>query len=603
MIGEIPEWICEHINLLEFGIWINNMTGTIPDCMGNLLNLQYLELERNQISGPIPESLSRLSRLRTLNLANNRLQGSIPPELGNLEGLTLLDISVNELSGEIPESLGNLRLLQTLFLTWDFLPRHGSAITNRFTGTVPSSISQLTNLRQLTIGGPELSGKLPDLGGLRILNECAFQGSSLCYIPAYAPPFPSCKVDTLSVCPVISDCSILASWIPSLADLYQCCLFDEVGCEGDRIVSLELSKSGLSLNLIPSEVAGLDNLRKLDLSSTQLTGAFPNVLTRLVALETLYLGSNELTGPIPDDINSLINLRELHLQNTQLSGQLPITMASMESLELLNITGTPELEITFEPAFSTVTGQEILVGDNQGIVADGDDRIVIYLASTGAFLGLVSAALVAGFCLLRSRRKDGLYTEFDLKLIPKYTGRKREIRLLQPLQTGGFGAVWKGRYQKRIVAVKIPSDKQWSPKSNEVDAIRVSEMISKEASIMTQMKHPRVVEFIHLELESLSIVLEFMELGSLEAYIKENENTMSWPTRYQVMIDICEGMDFLHSNSFSDGTQKPVLFHQDLKSGNVLLCQEDFGIRAKIADFGMSGIFLLRSYLLPNFQP
>ncbi len=54
------------------------------------------------------------------------------------------------------------------------------------------------------------------------------------------------------------------------------------------------------------------------------------------------------------------------------------------------------------------------------------------------------------------------------------------------------------------------------------------------------------------------------------------------------MIDICEGMAYLHSPVNPDGTEKARLFHQDLKSGNVLLEMVDGRRRGKIADFGVS---------------
>jgi serine/threonine protein kinase len=54
------------------------------------------------------------------------------------------------------------------------------------------------------------------------------------------------------------------------------------------------------------------------------------------------------------------------------------------------------------------------------------------------------------------------------------------------------------------------------------------------------------------------------------------------------MIDLCAGMEFLHSGTFADGSAKQILFHQDIKSSNILLKFEDNKSRAKITDFGLS---------------
>lgn len=102
------------------------------------------------------------------------------------------------------------------------------------------------------------------------------------------------------------------------------------------------------------------------------------------------------------------------------------------------------------------------------------------------------------------------------------------------------------------------------------------------------MNHPRIVKCLHFESESLAIVLEFLPLGPLQQLIETRRGHMTWQERYQLMKDICEGMEFLHSSTYPDGSAKQVLFHQDLKSANVLLSMEHGDLRAKISDFGIS---------------
>jgi serine/threonine protein kinase len=96
------------------------------------------------------------------------------------------------------------------------------------------------------------------------------------------------------------------------------------------------------------------------------------------------------------------------------------------------------------------------------------------------------------------------------------------------------------------------------------------------------------VEFINLDLETLSIIMELMPLGSLLTYIQKQQEKMPWSDRHQIMIDLCAGMEFLHAGTFADGEPKMELFHQDIKSSNVLLSIEDGEVRSKITDFGLS---------------
>lgn len=56
------------------------------------------------------------------------------------------------------------------------------------------------------------------------------------------------------------------------------------------------------------------------------------------------------------------------------------------------------------------------------------------------------------------------------------------------------------------------------------------------------------------------------------------------------MMDISEGMSYLHNSRHPNGKIKPVVYHQDLKSANVLLSMENGMLRGKISDFGLSAM-------------
>jgi serine/threonine protein kinase len=72
--------------------------------------------------------------------------------------------------------------------------------------------------------------------------------------------------------------------------------------------------------------------------------------------------------------------------------------------------------------------------------------------------------------------------------------------------------------------------------------------------------------------------MELMDGGSLQDYIAERPCPDGWLTRYDIALDICHGMSYLHRLN---------VIHRDLKPGNVVL--DTFG-RAKITDFGLSVI-------------
>ena len=79
------------------------------------------------------------------------------------------------------------------------------------------------------------------------------------------------------------------------------------------------------------------------------------------------------------------------------------------------------------------------------------------------------------------------------------------------------------------------------------------------------------------------IFTEYMAGGSLDKLLWSRQNQLTWLERMRLLLDICEGVAFLHLIHKS--------LHRDLKSPNVLLtlASESGGLRrAKLADFGTS---------------
>jgi kinase len=56
-------------------------------------------------------------------------------------------------------------------------------------------------------------------------------------------------------------------------------------------------------------------------------------------------------------------------------------------------------------------------------------------------------------------------------------------------------------------------------------------------------------------------------------------SALDWPTRYKIMMDVANGLSYLHHDC------NPPILHRDIKLNNILL-GADF--TAKIADFGLA---------------
>ena len=102
------------------------------------------------------------------------------------------------------------------------------------------------------------------------------------------------------------------------------------------------------------------------------------------------------------------------------------------------------------------------------------------------------------------------------------------------------------------------------------------EELLDEAMIMAQLSHPHVVELIGVITigRPVCLVLEYMEHGSLELYLRAN--TASQNQRMQWAGDCAAGLAHVHAMGF---------VHGDVAARNVLLSSD---LRCKLSNFGLA---------------
>ena len=125
---------------------------------GNVIALNLMD---NNLSGQLPESICELEKLRVLDFAFNRIEGSIPHTLSRMTDLIEIRLGKNNLTGKIPESIVNLNQLKVL----DFFD-------NELSGTLPANIDRLEKIEVISISKNNLIGCLPSgLGELKNLKR------------------------------------------------------------------------------------------------------------------------------------------------------------------------------------------------------------------------------------------------------------------------------------------------------------------------------------------------------------------------------------------------------------------------------------------------
>lgn len=136
---------------------------------------------------------------------------------------------------------------------------------------------------------------------------------------------------------------------------------------------------------------------------------------------------------------------------------------------------------------------------------------------------------------------------------------------------GGFGLIYQGKLNGRLVAVKKVVNCKCSPE-------QFHKVFSNEAVIWYYVRHANCLPFYGVYVfdgaeKTWCLVSPWMKDGHVNDYLKKHPDT----DRYPLILDVARGLEHLHS-------MEPALSHGDLKGVNILITSSG---RACIADFGI----------------
>ncbi|KAL4618733.1 hypothetical protein ACB092_06G032400 [Castanea dentata] len=340
--GYIPSSLSHLKDLKLVNFSHNKFEGSIPVSFGNLTKVTNIMLQHNNFTGYIPSSLSHLKDLNLVDLSYNKFEGSIPVSLGNLTKVIGITLQYNNFTGHIPSSLSNLKDLTFInfshnnfggfggkipFLTnltklsavdlsynqltsqiGEFQPNNSLQYlrleNNRLYGSLPRSISNLVNLKELNIASNDLSGiveldkstNLEELETLDVSNNSRLLGikSNSNYT------FPNLQKLNLSSCNITEFPNFLKS--------------------SKLLKKLDLSNNRISSQIPEWTFEVLENLLFLDLHANLLQG---NLLALPSTMRVFVMSNNRLSGEIPSMICNASNLGILDISNNNLSGKIP----------------------------------------------------------------------------------------------------------------------------------------------------------------------------------------------------------------------------------------------------------------------------------------
>ncbi|CAM9705604.1 unnamed protein product [Chrysoparadoxa australica] len=141
---------------------------------------------------------------------------------------------------------------------------------------------------------------------------------------------------------------------------------------------------------------------------------------------------------------------------------------------------------------------------------------------------------------------------------------------------GSFGHVWRATNKTTFdeVAIKIINLDQ---AEDDIDDIQ------QEISMLTSFQCPQLTQYYcsFIKEQSLWIVMELLEGGSLADLMKANELTFDEPTVAWIIAEVLRALDYLHSER---------KIHRDVKADNILLAGDgslrlgDFGVSTQLTD-------------------
>ncbi|KAK1386295.1 putative leucine-rich repeat receptor-like protein kinase [Heracleum sosnowskyi] len=272
------------------------------------------------------------SRVTSITLASTNLKGELVGDIVNLSELKILDLSYNkDLSRSLPSTIGNLKNLKNLIL-----------VGCGFTGPIPDSIGSMQELVYLSLNLNSFSGHIPaSIGNLSKLYWLDLADNKLS-----------------------GDIPVSSGSKPGLDMLVHAKHFHFGNNQLSGVIPPKLFSSNMSLIHVLFE-------------SNQLTGSIPSTLGLVSTLEVVRLDRNSLSGPIPSSISKLTTVNELHLCNNRLTGPLP-DLSEMSYLTYLDLSNNSFTASDVPPWFTTVQSLTTLMMERTGL--QGEVPVALFTA-------------------------------------------------------------------------------------------------------------------------------------------------------------------------------------------------------------------------------
>lgn len=154
--------------------------------------------------------------------------------------------------------------------------------------------------------------------------------------------------------------------------------------------------------------------------------------------------------------------------------------------------------------------------------------------------------------------------------------------LLDEIGRGGLGAVYRAR---QIATGTVVAIKYILP--GHTPTWEASRLFLREGTILSQLRHPRIVRFLDMGLaqDNLYLVMEYVSHVSHGELVAPMRPERRWQTSCGIVSRVLDALEFAHGRNF---------VHRDVKPANILLGRRTDGrLDVKLADFGLAKNYLM----------
>jgi hypothetical protein len=574
----IPDAIAGCAMLQTFSASNASVSGPFPAVLANLTSLQTLRLSYNNLTGVLPVGLEALGSLETLQLNSQRSNGMLSGPIdvvAKLPSLKTLWLQSNSFTGPIPEFDPNTQL--ETFNVRD----------NSLTGPVPPSLVGITSLQDVALSNNFLQGPKPKFSAKTVDID---SGNGFCH----EDPGPCDPLVTtlLGVASGFGYPLQLAKW----AGNNPCDPWPGLSCIKMDVTQIKLPRRNLS-GLISPAFANLTRLQRLDLSNNRLTGVIPDALTTLESLNYLDVSNNRLTGQVPEfkqhiklmtagnsfgksggdsggggsnDGSSSSNPTGSHNSKSNAGMIVGILLAVILLVICVGLFLHHRRKKNvdkFSPISTKSPSGESEVMKIQVVGTNGHSNISGSVGSTE----LYSHSSADNTSIADLFESHGM--QLPMSVLLKATNNFDEDYILG---TGGFGVVFKGTLNDKLVAVKRCDSGTMGTKG-------LQEFMA-EIDVLRKVRHRHLVALLGYCTHGNErlLVYEYMSGGTLRQHLCDLQQSgytpLTWTQRMTIALDVARGIEYLH------GLAQETFIHRDLKPSNILLDQD---LRAKVSDFGL----------------